>query len=258
MNEEDTLDWMKLGLDISEPLDGFKVKANDLIKMGTEDIKRNIPNISVNSVLKIARTIPKADERDLECFDIGYAEVLKKNELQPIEKLFDMDSVHAESVDEAVLSAFSDGFKEDLDFIRKYLVKEEEIQKIQKSYGLSNDGLLIYSSFLKSLESKVCANKIFKPFISRTPASFTRCKGFVLWFLGVLRKFSSLDEGMYDIKTKYNNDYFKTEEVFVFPSFAIGTKSDDDKENKEGKVTLRLSGKTQKGHVLEGYEGGKQ
>ena len=248
-------------------------------------IRKLKEHMSLDSALKVSKAISMASKRDLQNFDSRYANVLKIDELQAIEEYFNesclaearistnFDSTEAQppqktestkeealpksikiqETKESILSLFGDDFYSEYSRIGRNLDKQEWAQQLKKDYGLSEGNLLIYATFLKTIDKKDYARKVFKPFISRTPESFLKCKYYLARLLSILRKFPKLEEGTYEVSTRQDIKYFKTGNTFVFPSFALGIKSDDAKEKKKGKgTTLKIKGKTSLGHMLEG------
>ena len=249
MDENETSDWLNIGLGISDELDNFRANGRTIIQMDISDLKAKMP---MESALKINKAILKASERDLQKFDIDYAEVSSGvDDLQPIEKFFKARPMGTEAIDESITSLFGDKFGDEVKRIKKDL-EGTEWKKLQKECDLSSDELLVYASFLTSTESKDYADKSFKPFISRIPASFLKTKDFLVRLLGVLRKLPTIEEDSYDVKTRKSPEYFKVGETYVFPSFALGTKSKKmTKKKGEKETVLRVSGKTTLGHGLK-------
>lgn len=103
------------------------MKACDIVQMNIQEIKRSIPGISIESVLKINKGITKAGERDLKSVADIYTKVSRENELQPVENFFKIDSVKPESVDESILSALGDGFKENYAKLKSSLLRMKKL-----------------------------------------------------------------------------------------------------------------------------------
>lgn len=253
----------------------FQLDGKTLSQMSIRKLKEHM---KIDSAIKVSKAISMASKRDLQNFDSKYAKVLKVDELQPIEEFFIetvpkegqipqgtepteesalQKTIKIQRVRESVVSLFGDSFYNEYDRIERSINKQRWAQKIQKEYGLERDEALIYGTFLKTIDKKDYARKAFGPFISRTPGSFLKCKDYFGRLLSVLRRFPKLEEGTYEISTRHNIKDFKAGGTFVFPSFALGTKSDKTKEKKKGSgIILRISGKTSIGHALEGDKKG--
>ena len=245
MDENEILEWMRLGLDITDVSDSFGVSGKTIPQVSLRDLNLFM---SMESALKVTKVILKASERTSQNIEVDFAEVSKKDDLQPIEQFFEENSLNAGSVEESISSAFGDKFDDKLKEIKKTL-KEEKCVKTRKELGLSKDEMLAYEAFSESLKDKEHANKIFGPFITRTSAGFMKSKDFFVRVLRVLRKLPGL-EGIYEVRTKSIGD-FEVGETYAFPSFARGTISKEGGKKEEGNyTTLLISGKTTRGHVL--------
>lgn len=255
MDEQETLEWLNLGLEIIDDLNDFRINGRNITQMSIKDLKTYM---STESSLMINNAIVKASKRDLQKFDFGYAEILKVNELPPIEGILNGKSMSGKNADESIISLFGGKFLGVLKTLKKELW-DEKCKKVQKKFSLNGDDMLVYVSFLRSITIKEHSSKAFVPFISRTPASFLKSRDFFVRLLSVLRKFPGLEEGTYVLKTKKNIDDFKVGETYVFPSFALGVRlNENGRKEKCGEIALRISGKTNRGHILENDWGGME
>lgn len=247
MNENETLEWLNFGIDIGDELANFREDGRKLTQMDIKDLKLHM---SMESVLKVTKAISKASERDMQKFNFSFAEVLRVNELPPNESILKRISKSTENVEESIISLFGDKFNDDLKKIKRELW-DVKWKKMQKDFCLNEEDMLVYLSFLKCIDSKEYSSKIFLPFISGVPASFLKAKDFFVRVLSILRKLSIVKESTYDIKANECAEYFKDGEIYVFPSFVLGTKfNEDGKIKKENETILRISGKTNRGHFL--------
>ena len=129
MNEDEVLEWLKLGLDIPGVLSSFRVDGKTITQMSTKDIKLFM---TTENALKVTKGILKASDRDLDKFDFDYAEVLKKDDLQPIEQFFKDNPMNTESVDESISSVFGEKFEKKLKSIKDE-AKKENGQKYKRN-----------------------------------------------------------------------------------------------------------------------------
>ena len=248
MNEDEVLEWLKLGLDIPGVLSSFRVDGKTITQMSTKDIKLFM---TTESALKVVKGILKASDRDLDKFDFNYAEVLKKDDLQPIEQFFKDNSMNTESVDESINSAFGDNYVEKIKLIEE--IDPKRWKRTKEQYNFTQDETIIYESFSRNITDKDYSAKIFGPFISRTSAGFLKTKDYFVKLLSVLRKLPKPKEGTYEVETKASPEDFKIGETYVFPSFARGAVFKEDPEKKGGSfTTLRISGEAKRGYIIEG------
>lgn len=237
-------------MDISDDLSKLKVNGKSITQMSIKDLKKHM---SMESALIVNKAISKASKRDLEKFDFNYAEVSRADEIQPVGDIFkETKLMGTKTADESVISIFGDKFSEILQWIKRWL-KKEKWTKIQKELELEDDEMVIYASFLKSVEKKSYESKVFRPFVSRTPSCFFKSRDFLTRFFSVLRKLPKLEEGTYCMKTRKSAGDFKIGDTYTFPSFALGFKYEEGKDVEEGTI-LRLSGRTRRGHALRDVE----
>ena len=257
MDASRTSEWLKLGLGIFDNLDGFQADGRTIAQMSIRGLREGMP---MESALVVNKAIRKAGKRDLEKFDLNYAEVLRAGELQPIgDALKPAEGIKAKCADESVISMFGDKFIETFQRIRRRLKNERWIEA-QRALELEDDEMAVYASFLASVDTNEYGRKVFRPFISRTPAGFFKTRDFLVRLLSALRKLTALEEGVYDVRTMKGADYFSVGEAYVFPSFALGSKFKEAEEEEGGKdgegkeTTLRLSGRMDRGHALRYVE----
>ena len=242
------MEWLRLGLDISDDLSSFSVNGKTITQMSIRDIKAHM---SMESALKVTKAVIKASGRDFQEFDKNYAVVMRaSDELPSVEDIFKVEQMSARSVDESIISLFGDGFAEKLTMLRENL-KKEWWAEAQKMFNLTDDEMLVYLLFLKGIDDKEHANKIFEPFVSRIPEAFLKSGVFFAGTLSALRKLPAIRGGTYDVKTKGSVEDFRVGKSYVFPSFAIGIGFGEDRKKGEGnEVTLRIKGKTKRIHPL--------
>ena len=199
--------------------------------MDMDNLIKAFPSLKTESLLKISKAISKAGERDFYNFDIKCPKVLKECELQSIEKFFNGNPVKMLDVDESILSALGDGFEKELNSAKSD-TRETRLKELKESYGLSDDELLVYASFLRSIGKKEYLSKTLIPLITRTPTDFLKTKDYIIRLLSTLRKLPQIEERTYVVQTKSKErDFFKVGETFILPSFVIGNKIDNFNES---------------------------
>ena len=250
LDENDTMEWLRLGLDISDDLNNFRVNGKTITQMSIRDLKEHM---SMESALKVTKAVIKASGRDMQEFGNDYTDVMRASDVLPsVEGIFKAEQMSAESVDESIISVFGDGFSDTLKDIKDKLEEGEWIET-QKRFKLTDDEMLVYASLLECSDGKKgWSRKIFEPFVSRIPAAFLKSGDFFVRALSVLRKLPTIERRSYDVKTKGSVEEFGVGESYVFPSFAVGTKFNEDEEGRgENGITLRFKGKTKRGHALK-------
>ena len=280
MNEDEVLEWLDLGLGITDDLNNFRMDGKVLVQKTIEELTRGPQKVSMESALKIHKAISKASERDAEDFSIKHAEVLRADKYEPIGNFIKAGNIIYGSVWDSIKSMFGG------DFLNVLKSDQASLGPKQSKWKLSEDEALIYESFLRSTWGGTYGHKVFKPFITRAPADYFKSKDFLTRILSVLKKFPAMDEGTYCFLSKRSLADFKIGETWVLPSFTLGTKlgsdniySDDEKYipqgslpfipkydftrdteirviYKGGSTMLKISGKTNRGYELKTYRKG--
>ena len=249
MNTKEVLGWLEKGLNISDGLSSLKANNVDGKTITQMDIRNLKKYMSTDSALKVYKAISVSTEKDLLSLEIENTDVVKECELQPLEKFFVKGTIIAETVEKSIISMFGENISGDLSELKHELVNSDELTDVCKKYKLSNEEMIIILFFVQGLVKNTYSCKVLKPFYSRTPASFFKCKAFILRLLSVLRKLPSpTEESTYLALSKQKADFFRVGETYSYPSFgfsySIGDNGIDNvvDDDDEGAI-LKVHGK---------------
>lgn len=249
MNEKEVLEWLNLGLDISDDLSNLRMDGKTLVQKTIAELTRGPQRVSTESALKIYKEIAKASERDMEDFDLfnPFIKITREDEHSPFINSLSESPIITKSVRESVELMFGS------DLLVEPVRERIGISKTKSEYecDLNEDEALAMFYFAMAMTNPKIFSKVFKPFLSYAPADLIKSKDYLVRLFSAIQKLPMLeDDDICLIPIDLSGGFFKEEELYLLKNLLF-IPVDYLNATSSGGNALALCGKSVKGHKFK-------